>query len=237
MRRLAVALWYETRLQYRNGFLAATVVIIAAWLLLLRWASQFVEPERIAWLLPLFVLDSMVVNSFFFVGGLLLLEKGEGSLYALAVTPLRSDEYLVTKVATLGGLALFQNLVVVGLLARQAGNLVLLCIGILVASTLYVLFGVVTVARYDSINDYLLPAIIPAAFLLAPMFPHVFGWNHWLLYLHPMQGPLMLIRAAFEPLPGGTALLAFLASVVWIGLAFQLARRVFVRSVVAKIGS
>ena len=83
MRRLAAALACDARLQYRNGFYAAAAFVAVALVLLLRWVPQ----GYLGWLMPALVLTNMQVNTFYFVGGLVLLEKGEGSLEALVVTP------------------------------------------------------------------------------------------------------------------------------------------------------
>jgi fluoroquinolone transport system permease protein len=70
--------------------------------------------------------------------------------------------------------------------------------GVGVAAALMVMAGFVTVARYDSVNEYLLPSLPYAAGLMLPL-AYMFGWDSPLLYLHPLGGPMLLLRAAFTP--------------------------------------
>ena len=49
------------------------------------------------------------------MAGLVMLEKGEGSLEARVVTPLRSGEYLLVKVMALSLLVLAENLIIAAL--------------------------------------------------------------------------------------------------------------------------
>ena len=83
MSRLPAAVACDVRLQYRNGFYAAAAFVAVVLVVLLRW----LPPETLRLLLPALVLANMQVNTFYFVAGLVLLEKAEGSLEALVVTP------------------------------------------------------------------------------------------------------------------------------------------------------
>ena len=85
LRRLRAAMKADARLQQRNGFYAAAAFVAVCMIPLLRRVS----PDGLILLLPPLVLLNMQVNTFYFMGGLVLLEKAEGSLQALTVTPLR----------------------------------------------------------------------------------------------------------------------------------------------------
>lgn len=95
--RLRAAAAADVRLQLRNGFYAAAAFVAVCLVLLLGPLSA----DTVALLLPPLVLLNLQVNTFYFIGGLVLLERAEGSLEALTVTPLRPWEYLSAKVATL----------------------------------------------------------------------------------------------------------------------------------------
>ena len=47
------------------------------------------------------IMGNLVIGTFYFMGGLVLLEKDEGSLEARVTTPLKPTEYLSAKVLTL----------------------------------------------------------------------------------------------------------------------------------------
>src|SRR4051794_35315548 len=80
--RLIATILCDVRLQFRNGFYYATAFVTAIYALALSQVSGEPLGLSIATLFPVFVLDSMVVGTFYFVAGQVLLEKGEGTLQA-----------------------------------------------------------------------------------------------------------------------------------------------------------
>ena len=235
MRRLTATLRADLRLQFRNGFHYATAFVVVIWLLV------FGQVERtsldLQWVLPAFVLDNLVINSFLFVGALVLLEKGESTLQAQVVTPLLIGEYLGAKVITLTLLGLLQNLAVVFVFHGLTPGLLPLVVGVVLASTLYILAGFVVVTRYDSINEYLLPAIACVALLLLPLLPYVNGWDSLLLRLHPMHAVLLILQAGFRPVDAGNLVYALLYGVLWVVLLYRASQRAFDRYIIGRAGA
>lgn len=233
MRRLLATAAIDVRLQVRHGFYYATAFLLALWAFI---ATQL-PPIDLAWLLPAVMAENILINTFYFIGALVLLEKGEGTLDAQVVTPLRTWEYLASKVGTLTLLSVAENVAVAALLVGARFNIATLVAGIILTSVLYVLVGFGVVARYRSINEYLLPSVGYTTVLTLPLVPYLAGWEHWLLYLHPLQGVLLLLRAAFAPVEGWQVVYGALYAAAWIGLAFAWSRRTFVRFVTATAGS
>jgi fluoroquinolone transport system permease protein len=114
MKRLLAALGCDARLQFRNGFYYAAALVAGVMAVGLGQLGRWLPGINLGWLAPGFIVSNMLLGTFYFMGGLVLLEKGEGTLEAQVVTPLRSREYLASKVITLAGLALVENLVIVG---------------------------------------------------------------------------------------------------------------------------
>jgi hypothetical protein len=72
----------------------------------------FVPPDFAGRMLAVFYLTGLGGTTYFFWGSLLLLEKSEGTLQALRVTPLTSNAYIVSKVVTLTSFALLESEIV-----------------------------------------------------------------------------------------------------------------------------
>ncbi|HEX5692580.1 MAG TPA: ABC transporter permease [Roseiflexaceae bacterium] len=234
MKRLLATLRCDVRLQFRNGFYYATGFVLLVWAVVIRQLAASGVSLDLAFLLPAMLLNNMLIGSFFFLGGLVLLERGEGTLEAQVVTPLRVGEYLLSKVISLGGLALTQHVALVLLIAGPRIAVLPLLAGLASAATLYILTGFAVVVRYRSINDYLLPSIPYAAVLMLPVL-YAAGWDHWLLYLHPMQPAVVLMRAAFAPVALWQLVYGVFGSALWIALGYLLARRSYDRFVVAGV--
>jgi len=241
MYRLWATVRTDVRLQFRNGFYYVTLFVVGVWVLLL--AQLPTVKVDVAWLVPALLLGNLVITTFYFVAGLVLLEKGEGTLEAQVVTPLRGGEYLAAKVATLVGLALVENVAIVAILWRGhllGANihlaLVPLVAGLSLGAAIYTLAGFVSVVRYTSVNEYLFPSMLYMFLLSLPLLPY-FGLGHseW-FYWHPMQAPLLLLRAALQPVAGWQLVYALLYGGLWVALLSAAGRRLFVRFVVEKEG-
>src|SRR4051794_6262539 len=189
MNRLVATIRCDLRLQQRNGFYYATAFVVAVYALGLGQLHASGAQINLARLLPAVMLNNLMITSFYFVGALVLLEKAEGTLAAQVVSPLRAGEYLAAKVITLTALALVYNIAVVALVVGSRFSPLALIAGVSALAALMVMSGFVAVARYDSVNEYLLPSVPYAAGLMLPL-ASMFGWDSPLLYLHPLQGPM-----------------------------------------------
>jgi fluoroquinolone transport system permease protein len=235
MNRLLATIRCDLRLQQRNGFYYATAFVVAVYALGLSQLHAAGARLNLAWLLPAVVLNNLMITTFYFVGALVLLEKAEGTLAAQVVSPLRAGEYLAAKVITLTALALAYNLAVVTLVVGSGFGVLALIAGVGAMGALMVMAGFVAVARYDSVNEYLLPSLPYAAGLMLPL-AYMFGWDSPLLYLHPLQGPMLLMRAAFAPTDAWQLVYSALASALWLGVGAWLSQRSFQRFVVGRAG-
>lgn len=233
MMRLIATIGCDIRLQARNGFYYAAGFVAFFWMLML---SQM-PVANLGWLMPVFVLSNLLINTFYFIAGLVLLEKGEGTLLAQSVTPLRSWEYLAAKAITLTLLSLLENLLIVGVGYGLAFDLLPLLAGIVLAATIFVLTGFIVVSRYDSINEYLFPFFFYTLAFIPPFLDYLGLWQSWLVYLHPVQAPLLLAKAAFVPIAPWQWLYGLLYAGLWLGLLFAWSRRAFAQFVMMAEGS
>lgn len=232
MRRLLWTMATDVRLQARNGFYCASAFIAVVSIIVLRQLPT----ARLGYWIPIFVLSNLTMNTFYFVAGLVLLEKGEGTLWAQIVTPLRHGEYLASKAATLTVLSLLESLAIVVAGYGTRISWIPLTAGLTLASVVYVLSGFIAVSRFDSINEYLFPSTL-ITLVFAPPFLGYFGiWNSPLLYLHPLQGPLLLTGAAFKPIEPRQWLYALLSSALSIAWLFRWSRSAFAKFIVAAPG-
>ncbi len=233
MRRLLATMGTDLRLQHRNGFYYAVAFVLILFAILV---SQLPAFDWNPWLPPL-VFGNLVMVSYFFVGGLVLLEKGEGTLEAQVVTPLRVGEYLGSKVATLALLSLIENFIIVSLVGGFEYRFAVLALGIICASVIYTLIGFVAVARYDSINEYIMPATLVITLLSIPYLEYFELWTSPLMLLHPLQGSLIMMEAAFTPVSMGELTAAVISTGIWISIACTMGRRAFRRFLIRKEGT
>ncbi len=230
--RLLATMRCDVRLQFRNGFYYAAAFVATLWIILLR---QFPALD-LSELLPGLVVANMLINTFYFIGGLVLLEKGEGTLQAQVVTPLRTSEYLAAKVLTLALLSLAEALLIVAFTYGLRFNILWFTVGIAAVATLFSLYGFAVVARYEEINTYLIPSMAYTSVLLLPLVDYFKLWQSPLFYLHPAQAPLLLVQAAFQPLAPWQIIYGVSYTTLWIGVFYIASQRAFDRHIVVRAG-
>lgn len=225
MSRLAATIKTDVRIQFRNGFYLATALVVGFSILLLRWLPA----DTAMLILPVVILENVLTNTFYFVSGLLLLERVEGTFVAQSVTPLRDDEYLASKLGTLTGLSLAESLFIAVAVFGIDVSLIAMTVGIALAAVLFCLAGVGLVVRYDSINEFLLPSVLYTFLLTLPILG-VFGFGSPAWYLpHPIHGPLSLMRIDATHTVAGLAY-AVGYPVLWIVPAYLWSRRALRRA-------
>lgn len=239
MSRLAATLACDLRLQLRNGFYLAVAFVAGASVAILR----LLPAEAVAWLLPLVVFQNLIVTSFYFIAGLVLLEKTEGTIAARVVTPLRTGEYLGSKVLTLTALSAAEGTAVVALGAPErlaaAGPAApgWMVVGLALMALFFALAGFAFVARYGSINEFLLPSVAATVVLAAPIVEWLGLGSSPLWLVHPFAAQFTLVAAPFRPAPGWRLAYGVVYSLVWLVPAWIAARSAFDRHLLARWGS
>lgn len=230
--RLASTMMLDFKQQVRYGFIVAaafSVIVMVAML------SQL-DTKGSQLFLPVFILGNLLLGTFYFIAGMVLFEKGEGVLQGLIVTPLRVDEYLGSKVLTLTALAIVENLVIATVIFGTGYNVPLLVAGTILTAIIYVLLGFVVVSRYSSISEYLMPSALITIILTLPLFDYLKVFETPLMYLHPMQAPLVLLKAAVVPVETWQLAYGVAYSLVLVLAMFVLSKRAFYRHIVNREG-
>jgi fluoroquinolone transport system permease protein len=197
-------------------------------------ARQFLDREVIGFLLPVFFLGALGGTTFMFVAGMVLFEKCERTLDALTVTPLKTRDYLLSKLATLTAFGAVESLIVLLLAYGPADfNAAALLAGILIMGALYTLIGIAQVVRYDSVTEFLMPgAILVSAVLQLPFLHALDIWPSPIWYVVPTQAPLLLMKGAFRPIATWEWFYAIGYSVVGLAASYRLAEGQFTKYIV-----
>lgn len=213
MTRLFATLQNDIRVQWRSGFYAATAFVTIFWAAILSQLRSFDFTP----LLPSLLIGNLAVSTFYFAAALVLLEKDEGSQTALRVTPLRLDEYLVSKIVSLTIPALIETVAIALLIAGWQMQWLLLILCTLLASAVYILVGIASAQRYRGINEFLLPSGMLIALLWLPLMLRMVGIVLPWYVPHPLNPAFWLANATIDPQPLHTEIFALLLGIVaWI---------------------
>ncbi len=213
--RVLRAVRADVRFQARQGMYTVYGVLTLMYLLLLSSLSDSVR----YWAVPIIVFSDPSILGFVFIGGMVMLEKSQGILRYLAVTPLSAGEYILAKLLSLGLLAEVAGGAIAAVTAWGNYNPLLLGLAILPGSIFFTLCGLFSTAGCSTMNRYFLQMAPGMLLITIPcLLPLLWGW-HPLLMLIPPVAALRLVMGAFHGLESWEIVLCTVVLLVWdIGL-------------------
>ena len=179
----------DVRFQLRYGFylLYAIFAALYVFLLLLLPGTWRLKAGAIL------IYSDPAALGLFFMGAILLLEKSQRVLAALAVSPVKVGEYILAKVFSLCLISVAVSL----LLAQVAGipHLGLVAAGTALSSVAFSLLGIVVGAKVGSLNQYVLATLPLEVALFLPPLLYLF-WNVGQFRWYPLCGAAALLAGA-----------------------------------------
>jgi fluoroquinolone transport system permease protein len=192
--RITNAIKADVKFQVKQGFYAVYVIITLIYMLVI-----YQLPDHMGQIVvPLIIYFDPSIVGFFFIGGIVMLEKAQGVLDYLVVTPLRSKEYLMAKAISLTLLAIVASSVITLVTYRGSVQWILLIVGIGVSSLLFTLYGFFVAAKCKSVNEYFVKMLPYMFFIVLPCFLLLIKTPYsWIFNIFPSVAGLKLIYGAF----------------------------------------
>lgn len=202
MTRLLSTMKTDISVQIRNQLYTIAIGIAIIFAIIF---SQLIKPEQIVTIIPAMMLLIVGGTTLLSVGGMIIAEKDEGTLSAVIVSPLRTSEYLWSKIITLTILATLEVVVLIGGALFIMGfskelvwpNIPILLMGIIAINVSYTILGIALSVRYNKITDYIVPVLFIVIILQLPIL-HFWGiFEHSAFFFIPSSAPIQLIQGAF----------------------------------------
>ncbi|WP_203363727.1 ABC transporter permease [Bacillus sp. REN10] len=230
--RLASALFYDIKLQFRHGLYFVYLLISHVYLLLLfQIPSSYRETANV-----LLTFSDPSMLGFFFIGGLVLLEKGQHIHDPLFVTPYKPEEYLLSKTLSLMLLSVTSSLYIHIMTFGFERSLFLFTIGVMLTSMIFTLIGLAVAVRCETVNEFFLQSVIYTTIFCLPLLSYTGIWDsNWMMWL-PTHASLLLLHSVFEPISISDILYCIITLLGWATFSFWLAQRSFYQSIILKIG-
>ncbi|MFA4662413.1 ABC transporter permease [Pyrococcus kukulkanii] len=169
-------------------------------------------------IVPIFLLMEPGIVGFTFVGAILFMEKRDNVISALAVSPLKWRDYVLSKALIMALVSLVASFVILGVGAGIYSELPLL--GAFLTSLVYTLLGIAVASRYRSLDEYFVPILVVSGISFLP-----FLYSVWPLKLLPSYPALVLFKAPFQRTSMETVLLSVTGLMVWAIFSYNLALR------------
>lgn len=232
MKRLLSAVKWDVNFQVRYGFYYAYAVITVLYIIILRQIPY--DSQKLA--VTFIIFSDPAILGFFFIGGLILLEKGEGTLEYIVATPLRDKEYLASKALSLTFLSMLTSLIIAVFAYGVNFNWLLAAIGVMLTSVFFIMIGFVAVARFKSVNEYLLSAFVYMIALNLPILDFLGIFKSPLFYINPTQASLILMKSAFTHVEMWKIVYALIYLILWIIIAGRWGYKYFYKFIILREG-
>lgn len=171
----------DIRFQVKYGFYFLYAFFSAVYIVLLRMTPA--EYKGIVG--SLIVLTDPAMLGIFFIGGIWLLEKGEGLHRFWRISPLRPVEYVLGKSVSLAALSTLSADLIVWLGMGRIYHVLYLSVGVFIGAVIFNLVGLIIATYARSVNHYMLIAILPSIFVSIPPLLTAFNFTHPVLEVFP----------------------------------------------------
>jgi fluoroquinolone transport system permease protein len=192
--RLLTALKADVLFQFKQGFYFVYLILSLFYLIIFHQ----LDTTWLSYVMPVVLFMDPSVLGLFFIGGILLLEKEQGILSLIYVTPLRVWEYILSKVISLCFISLMAILLISLIAYNDAVNYVYLIIGVILTSVFFTLIGFLVATRSKSVNDFFVKIIPWMMVLILPCVLIIFYPNMPVLGLIPSVASLKLVWGAYH---------------------------------------
>ena len=183
--RLAALTAGDVRFQWKYGFYGVYAIFTAVYVL----ALSVVPESARSTVAAVMIFTDPAAMGLFFMGAILLLEKGQGINFALSVSPVRVWEYCAAKLLSLSFIG-----ILVALILALAGGIPTLClVGVLLSSILCSACGLIAAEKSKTLNRFVLLSVPFEMLICLPPALLLFGLDHPVLTLHPGVAAVRLI--------------------------------------------
>ncbi|PAD81565.1 hypothetical protein CHH57_19240 [Niallia circulans] len=213
----------DVKFQLRHGFYYAYALVTIFYIgLLLLIPEAYVQTASI-----LIVFTDPSVLGFFFVGGIVLLERDQSIFSTLYVTPLKIHEYLISKVMSLTHLAAVTSIVLLVAIHQISFHVVPFLLAVILCSMFFTLLGINLAVRVKSVNVFLYTSPLFVIVFYLPLVDYIGIYDTPIFFILPTQAILLLMEGAFRGVSIGIYLYSVVILAVWIGLVYLWTYRSF----------
>jgi len=156
MKELAHLIRHDFILLARNRIITISIFLTVIYVVLFKALSSFGPTEKF---LVLVIFNDPALLGFLFIGVMVLFEKNENTIAALAVTPMRLHLYILSKSLALTCISLGCCMAMVIAAYGLQINWLHFIMAAILTTMIFSFLGFIVVAGESSFNDYILKAI------------------------------------------------------------------------------
>lgn len=226
--RLLYAVWADMCFQFKQGFYLVYVLITIIYLIILSFFSE----DILSIGLPLVVFSDPSVLGLFFIGGIIMLEKMQGILSVLVISPLRTVEYILSKLISLAFVSVLAAFSITVFSHYGSANYLLVFLATVLTSGIFTLCGIMITAGCNTVNQYMIKTVPYMLLFVFPCFSLIGFPYSELFTLIPSVAALRLMLGAYTGMPAYQAvgLIVYLVGINYLFLRWAI--RVFENKII-----
>lgn len=208
---------WDSVLIFKYGIVAVAAAISSIYCISLLLSKA----EGIENIVVILVFSDPVMYGFLFTAIMILFERDAMTNQALAVTPLTTGNYILSKSIVFTTLAFVCSLAIVLSSRPETFHAFIFLIAIVFSSVLFILLGVVGVSFTKNFTQFIL--VIPLVFLptCLPFLDYFNLVNSWLFYVIPTQACLILFKGSISEVETWKIIYAIIYLITWIYFTYK----------------
>jgi fluoroquinolone transport system permease protein len=239
MQKLLNLVKWDIKFQLNNGLYIAGAVLSMVWIFVL----ILFPSTSMSYVIPIVVLSDVGTMGMLFIAAIVFFEKGQGSIKALIVTPVKPKTYIQAKVISLlcfVMLATFFVIIAPTIIKGISINLFMYTIAVTLIATSYILLGFILSAYFKSFTDFIFPMGLAFMILNLPLL-YLFEIKslepfRGLMYILPSHGMVILLKGMFEPQKTLDLVYAVVYNIIIIRWLYLKSIKIFNQKVIGRQG-
>lgn len=179
--------------------------------------------ERVS---SLIIFSDPAMLGLIFIGAIVLFEKSERVLNSLAVSPVKTSEYVISKAISLALISTICGLLIAFLSRTKIANYPIFICGLFFGAILFTCMGLILGTRIATLNKFIIKITPLLIIIQLPVVVYQFWSSHPLWLLHPGCAVFELMSNRQEHV-----IVASIALMVWLVTMYLLSVKVVDKSI------
>lgn len=237
MNKFLSTIKWDVRFQISNKLYAVGFVLTVMWIgVIILFPAEYMQ-----YVIPIVLLSDLATMGLLFMGAIVYFERGQGFIYSIVTTPLKTSEYLISKVISLSLYVLLVTTAVVAsvsFIKNLNANYMYMLLSVLVASAFYTLLGFLLSSFFKTFTDFLFPMGVLFTFFNMPLLwmfdiASLQGFRH-IIYIMPSYGLVILLQSILTPKPWYDIVYAVIYNTIAIHALYRLCIKHFNRRIIGR---
>jgi len=178
-------------------------------------------------LITILIFSDPVMYGYLFVAVMILFEKDTNTLQAIAVTPITTRHFFISKTISFTILALFCSSLIVFFSKPEHFNFISFFLAVVLSSSLFVFIGIGSVCLVKNFNQFILVIPIILAPIILPFIDFFGLYKSYFFYLIPSQACLILFNNSFSKVETWQLIYAISYLIIWNILSYKIALKIY----------